>query len=142
MPVAPKEKQGLWGIGPCRPLLSPPAGVCVIYSVWERIDPQLFEQSVSSLPWTLISDLWRDSWCTHAHTYQHTLLTTFSTVPPAFGREIMPLLMCLSYFTFPRLGAGWRIERGVHSLSLAKSTINETLAQDCSTERNLLGLRR
>lgn len=45
----------------------------MIYSVWEQIDPLLFERYVSRLPflsWRLIRDLRRDFLCTHAHTYQ------------------------------------------------------------------------
>lgn len=113
--TGPKRIAEAVGNWPLQASLCPPE-VCVIYSVWEQIDPLLFERSTSRRPChslRLIRDLRRDFLCTHAHTYRHTVLIIVSALPLAFGRGIVLLWMCLSDSDF-----GWRAERGVLSFSL------------------------
>lgn len=138
-----KKSRGCGELAPAGlPFPQSPPEVYVIYSVWEQIDPLLFELSMSRLPFhslRLIRDLRRDYMCTHAHTYQHTALSLVSALPLAFGRGIVQcmnasFLLCFHDF-------GWRAERCAVLLTGDYSTVNETLAHVWDIKGTLLSLR-
>lgn len=139
---AQKKSRGCGGTGPCRPPSpqSPPE-VYVIYSVWEQIDPLLFEQIVSRLPFhclSLIKDLWRAFLCTHTHIHIPAHSAQSSPCSASVFWQGGCAVMNVSFpLWFHDLGC-LRAETCAVLLTGDKSTVNETLAKVWDVERTLL----